>query len=205
MKKLLRTLLLWVGFSLPGFALANPILMLDPVYTEGSLGDVITIDILWDGSADPEYLGAWDIDLAFDSSILTFTGATFDFGVDSLGCIQGLSCDALTLGPGLIDLYEFSFDEAATLMANQDGLGNMFLLASLSFDAIGEGLTSVAFTGNLLTFGDELGDEIFPTLMNASVCIGNNGCIPTQIPEPTGLLLFLAGLFVLGIRKRSLK
>lgn len=200
MKKMLRSWLFLVGLSAPGISLATPIISIDPATSLGSIGDVITIDILWDGSADPEYLGAWDVDIAFDPGILSFSGATFGFGVDSFGCIPGLSCDALVSGPGLLDLFEFSFDDAFTLMANQDGLGNMFVMASLSFNAIANGTSSLAFTGPLLTFGDELGNRIFPVLNGGRVCIGPNGCI--DVPEPAGIALFAAGLLAFLIRRR---
>ncbi|GGO74137.1 cohesin domain-containing protein [Bowmanella pacifica] len=202
MKKLLRHLLLGIGLCLPGYALATPIIMLDPASSSGNLGDTITIDILWDGSADPAYLGAWDVDIAFDASILSFSSATFDFGVDSFGCIPGITCDAV-LAPGLLDIYEFSLDDIATLMANQDGLGNMFRLASIDFVAIGEGLSSLSFTGPFLTFGDEQGGAISPILRDASVCIGANGC--TQIPEPAGLLLFVGGLLLVAQARKTSK
>ncbi|MDF2177047.1 cohesin domain-containing protein [Aliiglaciecola sp. CAU 1673] len=200
MKKILRNLLFLAGLGIPGVGLATPIISIDPTVSFGSIGDTITVDILWDGSADPEYLGAWDVDIAFDPTILSFSGAVFGFGVDSLGCFPGITCDALLLGPGLLDIFELSLDDAATLMANQDVLGNMFLLASISFDAIANGTSSLAFIGQSLAFGDELGNRIFPILNGARVCIGPNGCI--DVPEPTGIALFVSGLLLFGLRRR---
>ncbi|GGD63065.1 cohesin domain-containing protein [Lacimicrobium alkaliphilum] len=201
MKKLFRNLCVAIALGIPGMAIATPIISVNPDYTNGTVGDVISVDILWDGSADPEYLGAWDIDLSFDNSILSFTSATFGFGVDSLGCIAFFTCDAFESSPGIIDLFEESLDSVADLMANQDGLANQFVLASLTFDAIGNGGTALAFTGSTLTFGDASGAAISPNLINGFVCIGEDGCV--TVPEPTAILLLLSGLVLLRrFRKR---
>jgi hypothetical protein len=199
MKTLLRNLCLAFALAIPGTVIAMPIISIDPATTEGNIGDVISVDILWDGSSDQQYLGEWDIDLAFDDSILSYAGATFGFGVDSLGC---LICGDFETSPGLLDLFEVSLDDVATLMANQDGLGYQFVLATLTFDAIGNGQTPLAFTGSLLTFGDEIGDPISPQLVNGVVCIGEDGCVIT-VPEPTAVILLCSGLILLRLFRKS--
>ncbi|MDI9246011.1 PEP-CTERM sorting domain-containing protein [Marinobacter sp. CHS3-4] len=174
---------------------AMPMVSVDPETSFGSVGDTLFVDLLWDGDGS-QYIGDWDIDLTYDPTVVSYSGSEFHFGVDSFGCFI---CGDDSV-PGLIDLYEVSFDFPADLIANQDSLGKTFKLATLKFTGIADGISPLLFSG-LQTFGDENGDPFTPVLANGRICIGNVDC-PVDVPEPTTLSIFLIGLAGLALRRK---
>ena len=200
MKKLIRSLCLAVAIGVPGIAVSAPIISVEPSLSSGIIGDTISVDILWDGTLDPEYLSTWDIDLFFDSSILAFMDASIDpeFAVDSVGCFI---CDANETSPGTLDMYVISLDSALDIVTNQDALGNEFIMATVNFEAIADGATNISFVGSALTFGDEEGNPLSPQLANGRVCIGPNGCTTSSVPEPAAAALLLSGLMLLRLKR----
>jgi len=206
MKKLIQSMVFSAGLLFGSMSNATPIIFFDSTPEFGSVGDTISVDIMWDGSGGIDYISAWDVDISWDSSILTYSSTSFHTGVDSFGCIPAFTCDAALLAPGLLDIYEFSFDSVTDLMMNQDGLGNMFSLATIEFTAIADGVTSLLFDGQLLAFGDENGGAISPDLVNGLVCIGsvNQNC--ANVPEPSTLpllLLLVGGLVSARVKWRK--
>ena len=94
-----------------------------------------------------------------------------------------------------------SFDNIADLIANQDGLGQMFTIATLEFLAIAEGTTDLVF--GAVTTGDEGGIGFTADLANGQICVGPDGCVvvvPTPSPLPLLMLGLVAGAF--GLRHR---
>ena len=164
----------------------------------GDVGDTIFVDMVWEGTGD--YIGDFDVDISYDDSIVEYVGADLDpdFGVDSFGCFI---CGDGSV-PGVIDLFVVSFDFIADLIANQDGLGNMFVLARLEFSGLAEGVTDLVFGSS--TFGDEGGIGMDPTLNNGQICVGPNGCPPVGVPEPGTISLVLLGVLALGLRRLRL-
>ncbi len=174
----------------PTLALALSSLSFEPSASTGVVGDTILVDLVWDGTggATPAYLGDFDVDVGYDPSIVNFLGGIIDpdFGVDSFECFD-CAVDGST--PGTVNLFEISFDSVLDLIANQDGLGNRFSLATLTFEGLIDGQTSLSLSG---IFGDEFGDGITPTLLNGDISIGDPGN-PT-VPEPSTFLLLGSGL-----------
>ncbi len=201
MKKLLSSIYIAIAIGLPGVTLAAPIISVDPTESTGVIGDTITVDILWDGLDDGEYLSGWDIDLFYDNTVLAFMQAEFGFGVDSFGCIPSITCDTTEVSPGQLDMFEVSLDDVATLVANQDALGQQFAIATISFEAIGNGVSNLSFGGPDLVFGDEVGDELNVQLQNGRVCIGPSGCTQASVPEPAAAALLVSGLILLRIKQ----
>jgi hypothetical protein len=104
----------------------------------------------------------------------------------------------------VIDIFVISFDFIPDLIANQDSMGNTFSLATLTFDAIDDGVSPLAFTGPFLTFGDEGGASMSPALVDGLVCIGNPNC--ARVPDPSSLpllLLVIGGLIAKKIGKKK--
>ncbi len=199
-KKFLLASLFVITISLSAtVALAVSTISFDPAASTAPVGGNFFVDLVWNGGVTPEYISVFNVDILYDALIVSYVGATFDpnFGVDSLGCIPGFSCNDFS-GPGVIDLEEFSLD--FDVIANQDSLGNMFILATLEFEALTEGHTDLLLSG---LFGDEVGDPFSPDLKNGEIWIEAAGT-PT-IPEPTTIILFGTGILgLLGWRYREM-
>ena len=200
-RKFVRTTAMWIILAVPGFANAMPVISFNPVPALGNIGDSISVDLVWNGNG-ANYLGAWDVDIGFDDSIVSFDGATFGTGVDSLGCIAFITCDVASAG-GVIDIFETSFDAVVDLISNQDSLANTFTIATLNFTALANGTTDLLFlAGNV--FGDESGLAIEPLLTNGQICVGPDGCT-VAVAEPAGLPLLLLGLAGIWLSRRKPK
>jgi hypothetical protein len=146
------------------------------------------------GSAAPS-LGAFELDVLYDPAILRVTGVTFgdpvlggQLDLFGLGSLSGFDDSA----PGTLGLFETSLDLPDDLDALQaDG----FTLATLSFDALAAGASSLTIDTASLLLGDALGDPLAADSMNS----GN----VTVIPEPAPAALALIGLLLLARVRRS--
>ena len=185
---------------LSSLASAVPSLSFDPTPALGDVGDAINVDLVWDGDG-ANYIGAWDVDITFDSSVVSYVGTSFGTGLNSLGCVVPVDCDALE-GGGVIDAFEFSFDSVAFLTANQDASGNRFTLATFEFTGLMEGVSDLSLLIN--DIGDENGGAFsMPvTSSNGKICVGGGGC-PAAVPEPPAILLMALGLAGLLVRRCS--
>lgn len=170
----------------------------DPAFETASVGDTVEIDLVWDGTAGPDYIGDYDFDIAYNTSVLAWDGVDQDpeSGVDSQGCAGLFSiCFDDEPSSGVIDLLQISFDAPLDLIANQNSLGNMFVLATLEFEAIGIGTSLLELS--IDSIGDENGADFTPGIRDGEVCVD---C--TQIPEPGSLALLGLGLLGMTGRRR---
>ncbi len=106
-----------------------------------STGDEITLDLVVSGLDDTSVLGAFDIDVAFDSSVLAFGDYTLS---DELGSIDNVDAEDYSGGEyedvdGLVNLCVISYLSASELLASQS---DAFTLATLSFTAIADGTSA---------------------------------------------------------------
>ena len=141
----------------------------------------INISDLGDGVAPS--LSVFDLDLSFDSAVLGFSSASFGGQLDlfGLGNLQ-----LATEFPGVVNLFELSFDFASDLDTLQLPV---FTLVELTFDAVSPG--SSALELSILSLGDSLGDAIDASVSNSTVRVSE---LVATVPVPGTLALLLAGL-----------
>src|SRR5262245_41292611 len=106
-------------------------------------GGTVSIDAVISGlgaGAAPS-LGTYDLNLSFDASLLSFSGLTFGTGLDVLGLGPGEQ-DAQLTAPGLLNVFENSFDTVADLNQFQP---DSFVLFTLTFQATASGTATLSW------------------------------------------------------------
>ena len=184
-----------------------------------TVGDIFTVDVLVSDVDTPPLFFA-DFDILFDISALSFIpGNSF--------INPGITVsDPIVEGaPGDINIVAGDFGDPFP----ETSLGsNEFLIATLEFLTLTDGLTEIAFdttpqlsfvvdgsflgfdtTGNIIDFGVVTG-SFTPTINTASVDIQPVGPGPgpgpgTGVPEPTTVVGSALALLAAGATKRKLK
>lgn len=168
----------------------------DPVSQDVPVGDTVAVElfILDLENYSPDSLSTFDLDISFDSAILAFHSVVFGDPVlgDQLD-LWGLgSWTEVTHGVGTVNLYELSFDSADDLNTFQVG---SFTLATLTFDTLAVGTSSLDITLGAWGLGDANGNAL-------TVDQIQSGSI-SPVPEPATMLLVgsgMAGIF--GLRRK---
>jgi hypothetical protein len=179
--------LVFVTVFFPSSADAATISLLPASHTI-DLGDIVLVDLIISdlGNFSSPSLGAFDVEITFDESILAFNSEIF-------GTLLGSSIQSVgTFTPGSIGLSEVSLESVLTL----DGLQpDSFLLSTLTFDSIGWG-TSVLGFGSV-NIGDAMGGTL-PNHILESASV-------TVVPLPASIWLFasaFASLLTYARRKQ---
>jgi hypothetical protein len=162
-------------------------------------GDSLVVDVVISGlDAANEIASAYDLDVTYNASILTATGVTFS---TQLGDLASFEADAgAVLTSGRIDFWEVSYLSDSQLALQQP---DSFSLATLSFQALGVGNTSLLFDPNTppgIDVKGLLANRLNLDVGTASVTVTSN---PTPVPSPPTFWLCLLGLGALVKRLSS--
>ncbi|MBL0713455.1 MAG: VPLPA-CTERM sorting domain-containing protein [Desulfosarcina sp.] len=192
-KKLLQTFILLpiIGLATGPAMGANfslVILNVDPLAQNHFVGDEFSVGLMVSG-LEFEDIGAFDMDLSYDDSILSFNNYNMS---DELGAV-GL--DALDIswgdsGGGLIYLSELS------LLSDLSFQSDEFSLATLSFTGMDVGISELSISN--YTLGDVVGDPL-------GVLAAIPGFVQINpVPIPATALLLGSGIIgMVGLRRRS--
>lgn len=153
-------------------------LSFEPTAQTLGLGGEATVAVRISG-AQPDGLGAYAFDVAFDPGILVF-----DRAVDGLGLGMAFGLGA-SPGTGTLTMSDFSLETEASLLAMQ---GNDFVLFSLVFDTLAEGTSALVF--EQVALGDAAGN----TATAAGLGSGSITVEARAIPEPGAMTLVLGAL-----------
>jgi hypothetical protein len=152
-----------------------------------SVGSTVSVQISISGlgSGAAPALGAWDIDVAFDPTVISLSGVTFR-SPSELGPGSLQDSGLIPIGPteSRVDAAEISFEDAAALEAAQP---DAFLLATIQFTGLTTGMATFSFAQLLLS------DAQGAPLPADSV---------VEAPEPTGFALAGLGAAALLLRAR---
>ena len=156
----------------------------------------IALSITGLGNLTTPSLGTFDLNLAFDPTLLSFSSVVFGDPLlgdqlDPTGL--GNTLNFATQGLGTIELFDLSLDSPNQLNTLQYGA---FILASVSFNTIGAGTSTVDLTINSL--GDADGNALAAGLQGGDVTVTNI----SAAPEPRSFVLLAMGLIVLATSQR---
>lgn len=156
--------------------------------------DLVISDLGSGGAAST--VGAFDINIGFDSSILSLNNVTFGALLGNLSLSEAIAAfDNST--PGTVNLFEVSLLEASAstcVFCQTPYLDSLqpssFLLATLSFIGTSQGTSTLTPVINAI--GDGEGNDLARGLITAagSVTVGR----PVTVPEPSILALLSVGL-----------
>ena len=180
-----------------GSMLAGVVISVEPPYQAVPNGSAVfvSLQISGLGAFTAPSLGAFDLDLRFDPSLLAFDG--FVFGDPVLGDqldlsgFGSLTDTGGTPGSGDVNIYEVSLDSVTDLDDLQEPT---FTLGVFEFQSLHLGVSALFIDINAL--GDASGDPILPRT--------DRGGVISITPEPGSITLVAATLIalVLGGRRR---
>lgn len=172
-------------------------IFVDPATQVVNVGDTVTVDVnirgLGVGSAPS--VGFYDLDIGFDTSLLSFddtdpTAVVFGTELDPFGF--GVNPRGVA-GTGPVNVFELSLDFPADLNALQ---ADSFTMFSLTFEAHAVGTSAV--TLGLFALSDAVGSPLVSGLLDGEIVIE----ALTAAPEPAPIALLAVGLLALTIARR---
>jgi hypothetical protein len=173
---------------------ASPILSISPETQTVSTRAPVLFDVNITGLATGIALAAFDINIDFDSTLLSLTNVAFGdpllLGIDQLDPLNlAMSLPLAKPSFGLVNLIDISLYDPAILIAAQS---SSFTLAILSFDTLAAGISPITLSINSLSNANAA--ILQASIQSGSVTITDH-LSPNTIPEPAPfLLLMLSGL-----------
>ncbi len=165
------------------------LLSLDSGSATAGNGESLSLDLLVSGlgAFAPDSLGAFDVDVGFDDTVLAFTGYTLGGFLGDISLLEAIDVSGGASG-GVVDLAQVSLLAAASLDALQPG---EFILATLTFDVIdlAAGAATVLSLLPDAILADADGVRLPATAGNPVTIVGR-----TPVPVSGTLLLMLAGV-----------
>lgn len=189
------TLVLGAGFVPAADALTLSVV---PQASTVSVGGTVSVDVVASdlASGAAPSLGAYDLNLTFDSSVLSFSSIAFGTGLSVTG-VPSIIQD-FALGTGAVNPFEVSLEDTADLNALQAGA---FTLFTITFNAGQVGTSLLSLSVNSLSSAE--GTSLSAAALNGS-SISVAGA--PAVPLPAGAWLLLTGIAGVGSlmrRKRS--
>jgi hypothetical protein len=175
-------------------------LTITPEQLSVQAGTPLTADV---GFSDlqQQLIGSYDLTIAWDPSLLSFSSLSFGSFLDAPNSIQDFNAAA-----GSLEVAEVSFGS----LANQSGFGSLPLF-DITFDSLAAGTSALAFdavSNGGLTVGDENGNAFINFVtFDSSVGITAPAGPPMMAPEMdvasagSALTLFVGGVLVLSGRR----
>lgn len=191
--KVLIQIIFAVSFMFATNVNANVILSLDPATQTANTGDIVSVNVMIDGLGDfvPLSLAVFDINVLFDSDILSFSGYNLFNNLGDLAAFDALDLSEGEYAAGVINIYEISFLSNFDLWDFQPG---NFALAELLFTLkapIGNQTSALSFS--YIDIQDVNGD-----LINV---IGLNEASIT-VPTPAAFMLISLALLAMFTKQK---
>jgi hypothetical protein len=189
---------LWVSLilllSVNTYAITIDLVPEQPAINTGNLLSIaVNISGLNENTAPS--LGVFDLDVYFDNSLFSFNSLRWGDSIkgNQLDLNGFGSLQADTIGAGIINLFELSFDDIDSLNNVQ---ADEFTLFTLAFDAVALGIGNFSIEINQL--GDAEGKLLVVQNVNSTQVAVNS----VTVPEPSSFLLLLGLLAIVALRTK---